>query len=368
MKHNLCENIKKNRKAKSFTQEQLAEAVGVSVGTVSKWENGNCIPDISMIMELADFFEISVDVLVGYDTPLKKVPEILDRINDYFKKHELDEAMMECSKALVKYPNNFDLLMIAARTRYIMWHENRAENNRRLAKELYKKAQINIPDDEKKTRHEFTILHNLALLEKNSKKRIELLKEININGMLDAEIGEVYRDDKNIEKAYEFFSEGLYLSCMNVINVTGRWIDPLLHEGKYDTALSMIGYSEIILKTIYKESKASFGTKMLANLEIIKAVIFEAQSKHSEMRECVEKAVEAARIFDEAPAYTIVTGATFWLSKTTEDAPVAFDDQGPSAMKAVEGIASEFFDEFSGDIKKAAKSVQKYLELYLKND
>lgn len=78
--------------------------------------------------------------------------------------------------------------------------------------------------------------------------------------------------------------------------------------------------------------------------------------------------VDAARIFDEAPAYTIVTGATFWLSKTTEDAPVAFDDQGPSAMKAVEGIASEFCDEFSSDIKKAAKSVQKYLELYLKND
>ncbi|WP_044914901.1 hypothetical protein [Butyrivibrio sp. WCE2006] len=48
--------------------------------------------------------------------------------------------------------------------------------------------------------------------------------------------------------------------------------------------------------------------------------------------------------------------------------PFAFDDQGPSAMKAVEGIVSEFCDEFTGDIKKAAKSVQKYLELYLKND
>ncbi len=361
MKHNLCENIKKYRKVKALTQEQLAEAVGVSVGTVSKWENGNCIPDISMIMELADFFEISVDVLVGYDTPLKKVPEILDRIEDYYKKHELDDAIMECSKALVKYPNNFDLLMIAGRIRFIMWYENKGDNNRKLAKELYKKAQINIPDDEKKTRYEFTILHNLALLEKNSKKRISLLKEININGMYDAEIGEVYRDDKDFEKAYEFFSEGLYLSSMNVINVTGRWIDPLLQEQKYDIAMKMIEFSEMIIKSIYKESEASIGTQMLANLEIIRAVIFETLSGHTEMRECVEKAVEIARKFDEAPVYDISTGASLWLSKVTEDAPVAFEETGPCAMKALEKILSDFEADFTGDMKKAAKSVRNYM-------
>ena len=105
--------------------------------------------------------------------------------------------------------------------------------------------------------------------------------------MYDAEIGEVYRDDKDFEKAYEFFSEGLYLSSMNVINVTGRWIDPLLQEQKYDIAMKMIEFSEMIIKSIYKEAEASIGTQMLANLEIIRAVIFETLSGHTEMRECV---------------------------------------------------------------------------------
>ncbi len=64
MKHRLSENIRKYRKLKSLTQEQLAEAVGVTVGTVSKWENGNCLPDITMITEIADFYEISIDLKI----------------------------------------------------------------------------------------------------------------------------------------------------------------------------------------------------------------------------------------------------------------------------------------------------------------
>ena len=235
MKHNLCENIKKYRKDKMLTQEQLAETVGVTVGTVSKWENGNCIPDITMIMELADFFEISVDVLVGFDTPAKKVPEMLERIKDHYKKHEMDEAIMECSKALAKYPNDFELLMIAANIRYVLWYETGDESMRDQAKELFQKARLNIPDDNKKNRNEFAILHNLAQLEKDTEKKIDLLESINIKAICDAEIGEVYRDNKDYKKAYKFFSEGLYIRSMDVINVTGRWIGPLIDEKKYDT-------------------------------------------------------------------------------------------------------------------------------------
>jgi len=43
------------RKHQGLTQEQLAEAMGVTVGTISKWENGT-FPDIETIVELAEFF------------------------------------------------------------------------------------------------------------------------------------------------------------------------------------------------------------------------------------------------------------------------------------------------------------------------
>ena len=66
MKIRIAENIKNLRKAHSLTQEQMAEALGVTVGAVYKWEAGLSMPEIKLIMEIADFFEISVDILLGY--------------------------------------------------------------------------------------------------------------------------------------------------------------------------------------------------------------------------------------------------------------------------------------------------------------
>ncbi len=81
MQLNLHENIKNYRKEMGLTQEALAEAFGVTVGAVSKWEGGSTVPDIVTLMELADFFNISMDVLGGYDMSSKRVTDIVKRIN-----------------------------------------------------------------------------------------------------------------------------------------------------------------------------------------------------------------------------------------------------------------------------------------------
>ncbi len=356
MKHNLCGNMKKFRKAKGLTQEQLAEAMGVTVGTISKWENGNCLPDISMIMELADFYEVSVDVLVGYDTPQKKVPEILERIEAHYRKHELTEALDVCNKALVKFPNRFELLMMAARICYIRWYESKTKDARIMAIDFYRKAKQNLPDDENKTRNEIFILHNLALLEEDDKKKIGSLAAININSIFDAEIGEVYRNRKDITKAYQYFSNGLYVRSLDVINVTGRWLQLLVDEQQYETALDMIAFSEMILKTIYHEKMSSIGMKMLSELEIIKAFVHELMGNHKEMKASVKKAYEAARIFDAAPVFELHAGANFWLCES-EVEPVAFDEQGPSAVTSAEQLLLAFEREYEGKAQMAAKRV-----------
>lgn len=57
------------RKAGQMSQRELAEAVGVSVQTVSKWENNVCMPDITILPDVAKFFRVTVDELLGL-TPL----------------------------------------------------------------------------------------------------------------------------------------------------------------------------------------------------------------------------------------------------------------------------------------------------------
>jgi len=72
----LKERIRELRKAKNITQGALANIIGVSETTVSKWENGVAVPDIEMLCILSDYFEVSLDELLDRKTELnRKVSE-----------------------------------------------------------------------------------------------------------------------------------------------------------------------------------------------------------------------------------------------------------------------------------------------------
>ena len=58
--------IKENRMREGLTQEQLAFNLGVSSQTISRWENGTTYPDIVMLPIIADYFHITIDMLMGY--------------------------------------------------------------------------------------------------------------------------------------------------------------------------------------------------------------------------------------------------------------------------------------------------------------
>lgn len=62
----LNEQIAFLRKEKGVTQEELAQALGVSNQSVSKWESAQCCPDIGLLPDLAAYFSVSVDELMGY--------------------------------------------------------------------------------------------------------------------------------------------------------------------------------------------------------------------------------------------------------------------------------------------------------------
>ena len=68
------ENLVRYRKLKGFTQEEMAEKMKVSRQSVSKWENGEAVPELAKIIKLADILEISLDVLCGRE---EKEPNIL---------------------------------------------------------------------------------------------------------------------------------------------------------------------------------------------------------------------------------------------------------------------------------------------------
>ena len=60
-------NIKKYRKQRKITQEQLAEVLGVSDQAVSRWENGSTYPDIELLPTIALYFGVTLDEMMGME-------------------------------------------------------------------------------------------------------------------------------------------------------------------------------------------------------------------------------------------------------------------------------------------------------------
>lgn len=65
---NIGDNIKTARKRKGFTQEELANQIGVTSQAVSRWESGSGMPDISMIVPIAQVLSVSTDMLFGLES------------------------------------------------------------------------------------------------------------------------------------------------------------------------------------------------------------------------------------------------------------------------------------------------------------
>lgn len=89
----LAENLQLLRKKNGKTQEELAEVFGVSSQSVSKWELGINCPDIMMLPNIADYYRVSIDELMGYK-PLSSINSIYIDIKSLIESsnNKIDDA------------------------------------------------------------------------------------------------------------------------------------------------------------------------------------------------------------------------------------------------------------------------------------
>ena len=79
--------LKELRKEQNLTQEQFAEQLGVSSRTVSRWETGNNMPDISLLTEIAEFYDVSIPELINGERKSEnmneEIKEVAGKMADY---------------------------------------------------------------------------------------------------------------------------------------------------------------------------------------------------------------------------------------------------------------------------------------------
>lgn len=124
MQLNLGTKIRQLRHRDGRTQEALAEALGVTSQAVSRWESGGSYPDMGLLPSIANYFNVTIDELFGYNSERsKKVDMLVSRINDM--KHEnrgedinIDECIALAREAMIEFPGNDKIMLCLASVLY----------------------------------------------------------------------------------------------------------------------------------------------------------------------------------------------------------------------------------------------------------
>ena len=119
MSETMGQIIRRLRKERNLTQEELAQQLNVTFQAVSRWENGTGMPDISQIVPLASVFGVTTDVLFGrYNANDEAtIDDIIKEAKVPLKTDNNDYSEVDCynvlTDALKIYPNNTKLLLEA---------------------------------------------------------------------------------------------------------------------------------------------------------------------------------------------------------------------------------------------------------------
>ncbi len=142
MKIYLSENIKRLRRERDVTQETLAQFLGVSFQSVSKWERGESYPDMTMLPEIAGFFGVSTDELLGVNRAAAE-----EELTALLEEHDNlidDELIRQSINSLTeKYPGDFRVQLRLMG--YLVFYNNTDSRSKILS--IYEKIQKYCTDD-----------------------------------------------------------------------------------------------------------------------------------------------------------------------------------------------------------------------------
>lgn len=338
MKHLLNENISKYRKENKMTQEDLALALGVTFAAVSKWERGVATPDLELIIQMANIFDVSVDTLVGYQIKKNTMNDLKEKIETLVLENKHDEAISECNNLLVKYPNNFNAVYIAAKVYQIIGHKTHNNDCLRKSIELMEKAIVLISQNDNKEVSDITIYGEIAqnyTTLGESDKAIEIMKKYNINGIYSPDIAFSYatKPDFNPKDIEPYLaSSASNINSLFLIAISYSKYYEAKHN--YSEAINMLLWLKNLIFDIKKDkNKTSYYEKIMAYGY---ATCADLATKNNDINcayDYLNKAYELAKKYDENPTKMLFDNVIFNLPGYES---YAEDTLGNTALEAIE--------------------------------
>ena len=212
--------IRKYRKNRNLTQEEMAGRLGVTASAVNKWENENSYPEITLLAPIARLLNISLDTLLSFreDLTTEEINEIVCEADSKLKEESYDEAFLWAKKKLEQYPNCEELILNIAiifdAQRIVHEVSNKAEYDDYLCS-LY--VRVLDSDDETIRIRAADSLVGFYMRKKQYDKAEKYLEYFSIqNPERKRKQAQIYAETGRVKEAYKAYEELLFSDYQRV--------------------------------------------------------------------------------------------------------------------------------------------------------
>ena len=345
MKLSLPANISKLRKERSMTQEQLAEVLGVTFASVSKWERGVATPELNLIAEMADLFGVSFDAIVGFEVQNGGAASFEQRIHDLEREKRYDEAILEAEKALLRYPNDFKIVYRSGELYTVAGIELGNEKYLYRCVELLERSVLLLSQNTDPQISEVSIQNEIAqcyIVLGKTQKGIEILKKHNVSGVHNAliaialtgnDITYTNTPEFGLEDAVPFMVGAFGSIITNSLRTMMAYANYFYKKGDYRSSRDALLWLIDLLESVKIDRNTScYVDKVIAPCYSECAIFSLLLGEMDKVEPYMRCAYKAAMLFDSAPTCK-VENIKFCLGDIQN--ATTYDDLGESATAAV---------------------------------
>ena len=231
---NIGNVIKKYRKELGYTQEEMANRLGVTTPAVNKWENGNSNPDIELLAPIARLLHISLDTLLSFRENLTdiEIEELIHKMDKMFSEEGFEKTYQWAVNTIKEYPNcNLLIWQIA-----VMLDSRRiigmCENPDRYDEQINSWYEMALSDKDEKIQHYAAdSLFGFYLRKKNYEMAEKYLNYFSdYDPMKKVKQGQLYMKQGKKEEAFEMLEKAVFSEYTTLNLAFGIMITKALEE------------------------------------------------------------------------------------------------------------------------------------------
>jgi len=287
----ISENLKELRKKKNNTQEDLAEFLTVSITAVSKWERGECYPDIELLPKIASYYDVSVDDLLGVGEIKKQ-----ERIKEYVEKSGIfcnigdRKSDLELwREARREFPNDWTVLCNLQNAMFNFHHD---EEIKREAIEIGEKILSQCTDNN----YRYSAIQTMSFLYSSIGEREKAIECVAMAPCYAVSLDMLLNHVLEGDEWFTHTQRNIAWLCEELAGHIERYVRSSNFE--YDFAKALLSKSLKIYELIYEDGDYGFYNGRLDKIYTTLAVKAADQSLLNETIENLSRAVKHAIKFD----------------------------------------------------------------------